>query len=70
MKIGDKVQVVKTSQTDLGQVSVGDKGIIVDIGCDIVYVLLDKFENADLAGNTFLYHDRSCQFSKERVRVA
>lgn len=69
MKIGDIVRVVHTGPMSKGKLSVGDKGKVVDLGNDLVFVLFDKFVNVEIAEKPFLYHDKSYQLAKEHVEV-
>lgn len=69
MKIGEKVRVISINQMNKGQVSVGDEGKIVDLGCDLVFVLLNKYVNANIMENPYLFRDRSYQLGKNQVEV-
>lgn len=69
MKLGDKVRVTVINQMNKGRVAVGDEGKVVDLGSDLVFVLLNKYVNADVSENSFLFRDRSYQLGKNQVEV-
>lgn len=69
MKLGDNVRVTAINQMNKGQVSVGDEGKIIDLGCDLVFVLFDKFVNVDTSEFPFLFRDGSYQLGKNQVEV-
>lgn len=69
MEIGNRVRVIKRMPCGFNNVAVNDLGTIVDVGCDLVYVVLDKYKGMRTEDYLFLFKDGSYQFAKDQLEV-